>query len=132
MLFSDSDRMFLEDFHNRKLARFGHQDHLHLAWLILKNHTLDEGLGLIGNAIREFAKDQGAANRYHETLTSFWGRIIAHAIETHLEIDDFQVFLEQFPFLLDKQLALRHWSESLLWSDQSRSNWTPPDLRPLP
>ena len=57
-----SDRLFLRGFHDRGLDHFGHQDHLRLAWLVMMNHELDEGLNLIGHGIKEYTVGQGAGD----------------------------------------------------------------------
>ena len=126
------DRLFLPGFHDRSLDHFGHQDHLRLAWLVMKNHELDEGLNLIKHGIKEYAESQRAGNRYHETVTVFWAQIVHHAIHASSGLDDFDAFLASFPFLLDRGLPLRHWTGRTLWSESSRAGWTEPDLLPLP
>ena len=126
------DRLFLRGFHDRSLDHFGHQDHLRLAWLVMKNHELDEGLTLIKHGIKEYAESQRAGNRYHETVTVFWAQIVHHAIHASSGLDDFDAFLASFPFLLDRGLPLRHWTGRTLWSESSRAGWTEPDLLPLP
>lgn len=131
-LTAQTDRTFLDSFHERSLDRFPHMDHLRLAWIVMRAHGLDEGLRIIRRGIREFAEYQGAAGRYHETLTMFWGLLVNHAIGAHPEIGNFDEFLASFPFLLDKGLALRHWTNDSLWSNQARARWTEPDLLPLP
>jgi hypothetical protein len=129
--FAESDRQFAKSFHERTLERFSHPDHLRLAWIIMRGHQLDEGLSLLGQGIRDLAEEQGAVNRYHETLTQFWGRIIHHAVLAHPEIRDFDSFLASFPFLLDKNLPLRHWTTETLWGNSARSSWTEPNIKPL-
>ena len=129
---SIEDRGFLEAFHDRSLSSFGHRDHLKLAWLIMNRHDAEEGLSVIRTAIREFAEYQGSGNRYHEILTTFWGRIVHHAIQTRPDVPDSDAFLNVFSSLLDKGLPLRHWTTETLWSEKSRASWTEPDLLPLP
>jgi len=126
------DRLFLRGFHDRSLDHFGHQDHLRLAWLVMKNHEPDEGLNLIKHGIKEYAESQRAGNRYHETVTVFWAQIVHHAIHASSGLDDFDAFLASFPFLLDRGLPLRHWTGRTLWSESLRAGWTEPDLLPLP
>jgi len=127
-----SEKLFFDSFHQRTLERFAHRDHLRLAWIIMRRHGLDLGLHLLRLAIKEFARDQGAANRYHETLTMFWGQIIHHAIQARPDIQDFDRFLNTFTFLADKNLPLRHWTEQSLWSSSARENWLGPDKLAIP
>jgi len=129
---SIEDRGFLTAFHDRSLTSFRHRDHLRLAWLIMNWHEMEVGLTMIRTAIKEFAEYQGSGNRYHETLTTFWSRMVHHAIQTCPDVGDFDNFLNTFPLLMDKGLPLRHWTDVTLWSEKSRASWTEPDLLPLP
>ena len=131
-LVSDKDWEFLHAFHNRSLERFGHLDHLRLAWIVMRRHELNEGSRLIRNGLKEFAEYQGARNRYHETLTMFWTRIVHHAAQARADIKDFDSFLASSQFLIDKNLPLRHWTSTTLWSDSARAGWMEPDRLPLP
>src|SRR5207245_2905279 len=124
------DRLFLRGFHDRSLDHFGHQDHLRLAWLVMKNHEPDEGLNLIKHGIKEYAESQRAGNRYHETVTVFWAQIVHHAIHASSGLDDFDAFLASFPFLLDRGLPLRHWTGRTLSSDSSPAGLPFHDLSP--
>ena len=125
------DRSFLDAFHRRDVERFSHRDHLRLAWIILKVHGPGEGSNIIRHAIRDFAKDKGAGNLYHETLTTFWAQLVHHAIQTRPDIRGFDELLATLPLLLDKNLPLKHWSSELLWSNPARTVWVEPDLLPL-
>jgi hypothetical protein len=86
----------------------------------------------VGDGIRHYAAARGAAAKYHETLTAFWVRLVAHCVSVRPELDDFDAFLSAFPLLEDKTIAERHWSSAALWSDAARTAWLEPDLRPLP
>ena len=127
-----AEELFFDSFHRRTLERFAHLDHLRLAWIIMRRHGLDSGLPLLRLAIKDFARDDGAANRYHETLTMFWGQIIHHAIQARPDIQDFDKFLNTCTFLADKNLPLRHWTAQSLWSSTARENWLGLDKLALP
>lgn len=101
------ERLFLDSFHERTLERFFHREHLRLAWNIIREHGLDQGLSILAQGIKEFTEEQGTANQYHETLTMFWGRIIDHAIQERPDVQRFEEFLNAFPFLLEKDLPTR-------------------------
>ena len=112
--------------------RFGHREHLQLTWLALGRSGLEEATGTVGAAIRAYAEAHGADRKYHQTLTEFWVRLVDHCRRERPEPDGFDAFLEAFPFLLDRGLAGRHWSDESLWSDEARAAWREPDLRTLP
>ena len=130
--FNPSDQIFFKAFHERTLDQFAHRDHLKLVWIILERHGLEKGMDVIRQGIKDFAEYQGAAGRYHETLTTFWARLTHHAIQSQPSITDFETFLASFPFLLDKDLPLKHWTKESLWSPAARKAWVEPDLRPIP
>jgi hypothetical protein len=92
----------------------------------------DEPVWAVGDGIRRYAAAHGAATRYHETLTAFWVRLVAHRVSVRPELEDFDAFLAAFPLLVDKGIAERHWSDAALWSEEARAGWREPDLRPLP
>jgi hypothetical protein len=126
-----------DDFVDRFFAsqpdqRFGHREHLLLAWSALERYDLTEATGVVGTAIRRFAEAHGAGRKYHRTITEFWVRLVDHCRRTRPDIADFDGFLEAFPMLLDPGLAGRHWSDEALWSDEARAAWREPDLGPLP
>ena len=66
-----------------------------------------------------------------ETLTAFWVRLVAHAVQDDPDIDDVDDFLHAYPLLLDGQLPLRHWSRDALFMRAARTSWQEPDLIPL-
>src|SRR5215217_4529512 len=60
-------------------ARFGHRDHLRLAWLYLADSgpgRQAEARARMAATLRRFAARHGAAQRYHETLTVLWMRLV--------------------------------------------------------
>ena len=111
-------------------GEFRHRDHLRLAWLAVRN--AEQPVEVVGRAIRRYAEAHGAAAKYHETITAFWVRLVAHTVSERPHIESFESFLDAFPLLLDKHLMSHHWSDHALWSDEARAAWVEPDLQPLP
>jgi hypothetical protein len=128
------DEQFLEAFRNRTLpaAEFNHKGHLRLSWLTFRRYGFNEGSRSISEGIKRFAASKGALKKYHETLTQFWLRVVFHAVETKPDISEFADFLAQFPFLLNKDLPLKHWRSITLQENDCRQSWVEPDLIPLP
>ncbi|OLD02081.1 hypothetical protein AUG19_04410 [archaeon 13_1_20CM_2_54_9] len=128
------DHEFLDAFHRGSLpsSEFRHKGHLRLTWLVLRSHLPDEAASILTREIRHIAAAQGAAGRYHETLTRFWIRIVNHAIKNAGETRSLDDLLEKFPMLLDKSLPYRHWREGTFNSDKARAVWLEPDVAPLP
>jgi hypothetical protein len=128
------DGEFLRLFHEGNLPseEFRHKGHLRLTWLVLSRHGRDEAEAIVAREIRRFAVVNGASNRYHDTLTHFWVRLVGHSMENGPEARSIDALLARFPFLLDKGLPYRHWRGETFDSDRARAGWVEPDLVPLP
>ena len=116
----------------RPAGRFGHADHLYIAWRLVRELGPTRGAELFADGLRSLTERHGQQRKYHETLTGFWLRLVAHCVEQRPELGDFEAFLDAFPLLRDSSIAGRHWSETSLWSDEARRRWVAPDLLGLP
>src|SRR5207302_10979897 len=118
------DRTFLRLFHDCNLPgeEFRHRGHLRLAWLVLSRHSRIEAESIIAREIQLFAVANGASNRYHDTLTRFWVRLVGHAMENAPEARSIDELLAMFRFLLEKGLPFKHWWVVILKSDRGRAN----------
>jgi hypothetical protein len=110
--------------------RFDHRQHLKFAWTVLGEHGTEVGERIIADEIRSFA-EINAPGLYHETLTRFWVRVVAHT-RANGEFDDFDSHVEHFPILMDKRAPWQHYSAELLDSSSARVQYLMPDLRPIP
>lgn len=111
---------------------FRHRDHLRLAWIYLRGADLDTAGKRLSENIRRYARHHGSVQRYHETLTQAWARIVAVAIAETPGAGTFDALLSTHPHLLDKDLPLKHFSPALLWSARARERWVEPDRLPFP
>jgi hypothetical protein len=129
-----TDDEFLRAFFSLTLpaSAFHHRDHLRLTWLVVRRHGAAAAHEVVSAGIRRFAEIHGHSGRYHETLTGFWVRLVAHAAGAAGDVGDFDGFLRSYPPLLDSQLPLRHWSRDALFGAAARAGWRDPDLVPLP
>lgn len=112
-------------------GRFGHREHLELAWTYLGLYDADAARDRLSSAIRHVAALHGAPDHYHETITQSW----LHLVAVHRRgstATSFDEFIAGNEGLLDKQLLTRHYSAERLWSEAARTQWAEPDLRPLP
>jgi hypothetical protein len=110
---------------------FGHREHLELAWRYVRSHDLRDAERLMRGAIRHVAVSHGQLDKYHETLTVTWLRLVdLHARTT--SATSFEGFLAEHPALLDRELPSRHFSPALLSSDEARRVVVEPDLGALP
>jgi len=108
---------------------FHHRDHIRLAWIYHRLYGR-EAAARIAAAIRKFAAHHGKSDKYHETVTQAWMRLVAHCSEA--ETADFESFAARHPELLDKTLLSEFYSDALLQSDLARERFAAPDRKPLP
>jgi hypothetical protein len=129
-----SDDAFLHAFFSGELANsdFHHRDHLRLAWLMVRRYGLVEAEARVVEGIQHFAAVHHHAARYHDTMTRFWVRLVAHAVANRPEIEDFDAFLAAHGMLLDPALPFKHWRREAMFTPESREQWREPDLVPLP
>jgi hypothetical protein len=110
---------------------FGHREHLQLAWAYLDTLSPDRARTAMTQAIRHLAEAHGTPERYHETLTMAWMRMV----ELHRERfagQSFDEFLTHHQPLMDSHLLERHYSRDELFSDRARRDYVEPDLRAFP
>jgi hypothetical protein len=112
-------------------AEFGHVAHVRVAWVYLREaESVDDALMRMRAAIRLFAAAAGAAQKYHETITVLWMRLLAdlRARGVSGELAD---VLRAYPELADKDLPLQYYTRDRLFGDEARAAWVEPDRRPL-
>jgi N-formylglutamate deformylase len=76
---------------------FHHRDHLRVAWLYIRRDGPERGTDAMRAALVRFAAAHGVPHAYHETLTRFWTRLVAHLVEHDPAVDDFEPDLVPFP-----------------------------------
>ena len=81
--------------------------------------------------MRRFAASIGKADKYHETITLFWMRVLAAARRALPAGRGFDDLLDRDPRLLDKDMPFAYYSRERLFSEAARAEWVAPDLRPL-
>jgi hypothetical protein len=114
-----------------KAQKFGHREHLELAWTYLERYPLAAAKQAMAAAIRYLAREHEQAAKYHQTMTLAW----VHLVAVHRQrspADGFDEFIARNPQLLSRQLLDEHYSPQLLWSESARAGWIEPDLRGLP
>jgi hypothetical protein len=111
-------------------GRFGHAQHVELAWRFLRTAQAQEAEEMMCAALLDVAGLHGTPDKYNETLTRAWVRIV------HLHGtgggEEFEEFAARCPGLFDRQLAERHYSPEVLWSEEVRRHWHEPDRQPFP
>jgi hypothetical protein len=128
------DDEFLRAFFDLTLpnSQFHHRDHLRLAWLAVRRHSAVSAEEVVAKGIQRFAEHHSHGPAYHDTMTRFWVRLVAHVVSDRPEIVDFEEFVATYPRLLDKNAPLRHWSREAMFAPDARAAWRNPDLVALP
>ncbi len=75
---------------------FDHRQHLKFAWTLLGELPVEAATTVVADEIRAFA-DVHAPGRYHETLTRFWVKLVAHSVPRWTATATFQAFSPTFP-----------------------------------
>lgn len=113
-------------------AEWTHDRHLVMALWYLRRFPSDEATRRIRDGIRRYNLSRGNPNGYHETITLAWAAVITDflagcpADRPLEELSD-----ELLASRGDRDYLLRFYSWERLFSDEARSRWVPPDLRPL-
>lgn len=109
---------------------FDHRQHVKFAWTVL-GESPGSAPSIVADEIMRFAAVH-APGRYHETITQFWVKLVAHTRAAAGEGGDFDAHLARYPVLLDKSALGRHYSSAVLGDPRARSTFVDPDLTPLP
>lgn len=109
---------------------FGHAQHLQFAWGVLEDaDDADEAARVISLTIRHIATLGGNPAKYHATVTIFWVRFLGRLRADHPEVRTVAEMIELHPELGDARLPDTYWSD--LDTEDARTGWVEPDLRPL-
>ena len=112
-------------------AEFDHVAHVRVAWVYLRETaSVEEALPRMRAAIRRFAAAAGASQKYHETITVLWMRLLAD-VKSRGASGELSDVLRAHPALADKELPLQYYSRERLFSDEARAAWVEPDRQPL-
>mmetsp|Transcript_10493 Transcript_10493/g.34463 ORF Transcript_10493/g.34463 Transcript_10493/m.34463 type:complete len:519 (-) Transcript_10493:54-1610(-) len=127
-----SDDEWLLRWESRELPAWGHEARLRLIWLKL---TRLERRDAVRAIFDELAAFEGAAG-HHVTLAYFWIHMVTACIarEGEKRSPTYALFARQppFQFLRNVDHTDRFYSQKQLYSDRARTEFVPPDLKPLP
>ena len=132
---SISDDEYLASFleHRMPAKAFDHYGHVRVAWLLLRRHSIDDAVEQMCDGIATLAKQGGAPEKYHRTISEALMRLIAHggATDSTLSWED---FMRSNPKLLNdvRGLLAEYYSTDRLKSPEARTQFVLPDLQPLP
>ena len=128
------DSIFVADFENCRfpIDQFRHADHIRLAWIYIRLHEYEVAEARMRQSIQGFAHNLGAEQKYHETITMVWMRLVNIAVQLSSRMDKFVNFAHAHAWLLDKEAIFEFYSRDLLLSDTARKSWVDPNLKPIP
>src|SRR5437764_11979992 len=114
-------------------SEFNHAAHIAVALSYFDASPPEQALARMREKIRAFAAHHGVGNLYHETLTTFWMRLLEHVAST----SDVDLPLWRRINLIVEHWAKRrpveaHYSRELIRSQAARDKWVPPDRLPIP
>jgi hypothetical protein len=110
---------------------FRHASHLHVAWVYLaESSSMQQAANKMRDTLRRFAAAAGKPEKYHETITMFWVRLLSSAYAGSCG-GRLENIVHANPQLLEKNFPLDYYSAERLFSNEARSSWVEPDLKPL-
>jgi hypothetical protein len=127
-----TDQEFLNQFELCTLPKeyFTHQGHLRMTWLYLNSNPYPQALQLISRGIQHYAASLGATQKYHETITQAWARLVHLSMQKQNAVT-FDEFISKNQHLLDSKLVLKYYSAELLGSAEAKQRWIEPDFMRL-
>jgi hypothetical protein len=128
-----NEKSFLEPLEDllKSDMTFGHRQHVALAWQYLQLTDQLTAENWMRDAIQHVAFKHGAADKYHETITIAWIRLVGTHVRTS-GLDNFDEFIAQNSDLLNPHLLGHFYSSKVLQSASARQHWVEPDVAPLP
>ena len=126
-------------FESCALAReeWTHAAHLTVALWYLLYHTWPDAVSLTRDGIKRFNHAHGILTTptggYHETLTLFWLKLVRRYLHDASHSDTSLVALANNLILhyAHKDLPLRYYTRTRLFSPEARAGWIEPDLKSL-
>ena len=110
---------------------FHHALHLHVAWVYLaESSSVQQAANKMRDTLRRLAAAGDKPEKYHETITLFWVQLLSNAYTATCggRLED---IVRANPHLLEKNFPLAYYSAERLFSDEARSSWVEPDLKPF-
>jgi hypothetical protein len=122
--------------HRLAHADWNHAAHLTLATVYTRRYGL-AAVDEIRTAIQSYNESIGVVmtdtSGYHETMTVFFMRMVAHVLKDLPEDtpmpEQVEIVIER---LGDRKIMLEHYTRDLAMSRDARYGWIEPDLKPLP
>ncbi len=124
----DDEQHLLNCFHDATCETFSHEDHVHVAWLLLRDHDLQTAIMRFAEGARSLAQARGRPEIYHATIT--WAYMILVNERIHRgQSDDWRSFREHNADLLapNKSALNRYYKPGTLDTELARKIFLLPD-----
>lgn len=105
---------------------FGHAEHVRVAWWYLRHLPWPDALDRIRGGLQRYATAAGEPDRYHETLTVMYARLIAERLAVD-DGGDWHAFAARNADLFERELLERYYRPETLASEEARVRWVGPD-----
>jgi hypothetical protein len=127
--------MLVEGFERAAIpaSEFTHVAHIAVALSYLNELPADKALARMRKNIRAFAAHHGVSGLYHETLTTFWMKLLDHvAANADVDLPLWQRINSIVARWGTSAPVKAHYSPEVIQSKTAREKWIPPDREPLP
>ncbi|WP_280462042.1 hypothetical protein [Nocardia carnea] len=125
------DDALLSMFERGELDELSHRDHLRVVFAKTRQANEEEAVEFTRRGLRTLTERLGMPEKYHETLTVAWARIVS-ALTAASPAVDFAAFLDTHPDLASTSFVEKYYTRQLLFSPAARDRFVAPDLRDLP
>jgi len=130
-----TDDEFLAAFEACRLDEFHHRDHVKVAYLYLRRHSLDEAIAKVRAGLQALAAAWKAPDDlqrgYHETMTQAWVRLVHLTLSEYGAAESAEAFCEQQPQLMQKTHLQLFYSPERLTTWEAKREFVEPDLAPF-
>ena len=123
-----NDAEFLKAFDTCRMDSIDHQDHVRIAWIVLREKPLYEAIGWLAARFRRFAESKGKPEVYHETITWAFAVLINERIERCGKESRWPDFVAANPDLFRGRAMLDDfYRDGTLGTDLARRTFVLPD-----
>jgi hypothetical protein len=126
-----NDRDFVAAFEACAIASsdFHHGDHVRLAWIYLREHSLIQAIECFTTALQRFAAHHGVAGLYHETITWAYVVLIHERMQREGAPADWESFRAANRDLFDRKPSIldRYYAPGTLMTNFARRTFVLPD-----
>ncbi|RKH68128.1 hypothetical protein D7W81_12990 [Corallococcus aberystwythensis] len=112
------------------MSGFAHLDHVRVVYLYTRRAGREAAVELTRAGLRTLTGKLGVPEKYHETVTVAWARLVSERAAAEPG-RDFTAFIDGNPRFLRKDLLEDYYSREVLFGAEARTRFVEPDQRPL-